>query len=262
MEKAPGPRYMSHYWHENPFMVVQGPALSKEPSLLWVVPVDFKTSGRTNNVLQPSLPPSGHLPAWGTRCQDTLLIAALGGEMSGRSTQEWVLHEEMIPAWPPTAPAPPHPGWDCDAGEGGFTCLGLFCRRNEPNLPWAAHDCLQVLFSPTRGEWILRSGWLVDSLFRNFRCMATFSCPSRCGCWAWQPAATSNSCWRPQPPAKGNMKKVLHQNEIINCRSPVCSFKRCMSVYIKPFAGYWNISKGTCQGFSGHGFDLPKNSSY
>lgn len=39
-------------------------------------------------------------------------------------------------------------------------------------------------------------------------------------------------------PAKGNMKKVFHQNEIINCHSPVCSFKRCMSVYIKPFAGY------------------------
>lgn len=50
---------MSYYWHENHFMVVQGPALSKELSLLGVVPVDFKTSGRTNNILQSSLPPSG-----------------------------------------------------------------------------------------------------------------------------------------------------------------------------------------------------------
>lgn len=205
-------------------MVVQGPALSRAVAALsGTCPLqDFWEDQRC----PPALPASiWELPAWGAQCQDTLLTVALGRGMGGRTRQEWVFHQELILTWPPTAPA--SPGWDCAAGEGGFTCLGFFCRKNGASLAWVACDRLQVLFSPIRGELTLQRGWLVECLCRNFKCKATFS--SRCGCWAWQSAAASKSCWKPLPPAEGNMKEALHQNEIINCCNPGCSFKRCMS---------------------------------
>lgn len=115
-------------------MVVLGPALSKELSLLGVVPVDFKTFGRTNSVLQSSLPPSGHHGEHGanTHCsewEERWVAAAGRSGFSIGSRQEWLFHQELVPTWPPTAPAPPQPGWDCGVGEGGFTCPGFFCRK-------------------------------------------------------------------------------------------------------------------------------------
>lgn len=115
-------------------MVVQGPAWNKL-SLPREVPVDFTTAGRTNDVLQSTLPPSGHLPAWGKRHQDTLLTAALGREMGGRVGQGWAVAtrsssplghlrclEHPVGAGSPLA----LPGWSCGAGERCLTCLGLF----------------------------------------------------------------------------------------------------------------------------------------
>jgi len=70
-------------------MVVQDPSWTKELSLPTVIPVDFKISGRINDVLQFSLPPSGHFSAWGEQHQDTLLTVAPGRGMGGRVGQGW-----------------------------------------------------------------------------------------------------------------------------------------------------------------------------
>lgn len=124
LEKAPGPRYMSHYWRENHLMVVQGPALGKVLSLPGVVPVGFKTSGRTNNVLQSFL----HLwaPSWGAQRQAH--CSCWHWEERRRSRQEGFpsgAHSHLTTY----TPEPSHPGWDCGVEEEGFTCPGFFCRK-------------------------------------------------------------------------------------------------------------------------------------
>lgn len=116
-------------------MVVQGPAWNKEVALPRDVPVDFMTAGRTNDVLQSTLPPSGHLLAWGKQHQDALLAAALGRELGGRVGQGWPVAirsssplghlqclEQPVRAGSPLT----LPGWSCGAGERCLTCLDLF----------------------------------------------------------------------------------------------------------------------------------------
>lgn len=115
--------------------MVQGPAWNEELALPREVPVDFMTAGRTNGVLQSTLPPSGHLLAWGKQHQDTLLAAALGRELGGRVGQGWAVAirsssplghlrclEHPVRAGSPLT----RPGWSFAAGERRLACLALF----------------------------------------------------------------------------------------------------------------------------------------
>lgn len=167
---------MSHYWRENHFMVVQGPALGKVLSLPGVVPVGFKTSGWPNNVCSSSCT-SGHLP--GEHSVKHIAHAGTGKRDAGAGRR--VFHQELIPTWPPIHQNRPILDGTVVWRKRASPVRVSFAERNEPSLTWVACDCLQVLFSPVR-ELILWHGWLVDSLCRNFKCMVHSAAPLAACC--------------------------------------------------------------------------------